>query len=101
MLEFEGELQITAQDGGSIDVSASGSRVRAEIGTFSLGRPTLRLVTSSVVLARRLATVLERESITLVITRDGKPVAELGAGVKGGLAARLFRMPRVRMHRRS
>ena len=101
MLELDGTLQITAPDGLRVDVSATGATVRAEIHSLALRRPSLRLVRSSLVLARRVARMLDRQKLTLILTRDGKPLAELGAGVRGGLGARLLGLSRVRFYRRS
>ncbi len=94
-------LQVTAPNGVTIDVSAEGSTVRAEVNLPEPRRPTLRLVRSSVVLARRLARMLDRQNLTLLVTREGKPLADFGAGVEGGLGARLLRMRRVRFYRRT
>jgi len=101
VLVLDGMLQITADDGQSIDVSASGSHLRAEIGSLTVRRPTLRMLKSGFALARRLAAVLDRQRLTLVVTRDGKPVAEFGSGVRGGVASWLLRMPRVRLYWRT
>jgi hypothetical protein len=100
-LNVEGRLDIAGEGGERIDVFAAGSVLRAEVGSYPVRRPTLRLVRSSMVLARRLSIVLEAQGLTLVVTRAGKPLAELGAGVMGGIAARMLRMPRVRLFRRT
>jgi hypothetical protein len=98
-LELTGTLQLSLDD-VTIDVTAFGSRVRVEIGDFEPGRPTLRLVRSTSTLARRLASALDARRLTLVITRHGKPLVELGAGVRGGRLARALGFGRVRVHRR-
>jgi hypothetical protein len=99
-LEIDGLLHITGEFGERIDLLGEGSRLRAEIGSSRVRRPTLRLLRSSVVFANRLAGVLARQDLTLVVTRRGKPLVELGAGVRGGIAERFLRMPRVRIFRR-
>ena len=100
MVEFDGLIRITGQGGESIDVTGEGSRLRADVASFSVGRPTLRLVSSSFGLVRRLARVLTRRKLTLLVTRSGEPFVELGAEARGGVAERLLRMPRVRIYRR-
>ena len=93
-------LEITGAEGESIALVGEGSRLRAEIGTLSTGRPTLRLASSGLILVRRLAKLLARRNVTLLITRFGVPLIELGAEARGGLAERLFGMSRVRLFRR-
>lgn len=100
VLEIDGMLQITGTGGESIAVSGEGSRIRADIGSLATGRPTLRLIGSSLVLARRLAKALARRELTLLITRSGTPLIELGSAARGGFLERLLRMPRVRLYRR-
>ena len=94
-LDFSAALEIMLDD-RTIEVTADGPRVCAEIAALDGVRPTLRMATSGIVLARRLSRVLDRSELTLVITRNGKPLAELGAGVRGGRLARLFGFSRVR-----
>jgi hypothetical protein len=101
VLEIEAALEITSADGATIGLVADGSTWRAEIGSLEIRRPTLRLVRSSFTLVRRLSRILAARHLTLVITRSGRPVAELGAGVAGGLAARLLGASRVRVFRRT
>lgn len=97
-LDFGGSIDITLDD-RTIAITADGSRVHAEIAAFDGVRPTLRLASSGLVLARGLSRVLDRAELTLVITRNGKTFAELGAGVRGGRIARLFGLSRVRVSR--
>jgi hypothetical protein len=101
VLEIEAALEITTADGRTIELNAAGSRWRAEIGSLELRRPTLRLVGSSLTLVRRLSRVLAAQNVTLVITRSGRPLAELGAGVSGGPVAKLLGASRVRVYRRT
>ncbi len=98
VVEVSGALHVTL-DERTIEVTADGSRVRAEIGDIATGRPSIRLAASSFVLARRLSRSLDRSALTLVITRAGVEVAELGAGVRGGRLARFLGMPNVRVRR--
>lgn len=97
-LEVSGFLQVTVDD-RTIDVTADGSRVRAEIGDLASGRPSLRHALSGLTLARRLSRLLDESAITLLVTREGRPIAELGSGVRGGALARFLRVPRVRIVR--
>lgn len=99
-LELEGDLEFTAENGHRIALSAHGSNVRLELGPVPGQRTTLRLLRSSVTLVRRLSRVLQNRSLTLVITREGEPLIELGTGVTGQAVARLFGMSRVRFYRR-
>ena len=100
MLEIEAALEITTSDGRTIELNAEGSRWRAEIGSLEVRRPTLRLVRSSFTLARRLSRLLAAQNMTLVVTRSGLPLAELGAGISGGPVAKLLGASRVRVYRR-
>lgn len=100
-VEITGHLEIALEDRGIVDVTAHGSRIRAEIGDFTLARPGLRLVRSSALLARRLARVLAARALTLAVTRRGEPLVELGAGVEAHPLARLIGWARVRVHRRT
>ena len=100
MIELDGELQITGAEGDAIRLVGEGSRLRAEVGAVTAVRPTLRLASSGVTLARRLAKVLAQRNLTLLVTRSGVPVIELGAQARGGIVERLFGMPRVRLFRR-
>ena len=100
MVEFDGLVRLTGEGGESIDVTGDGSRLRADIGSVSVKRPTLRLVASSFVLVRRLARLLTRRKLTLFVTRSGEPLVELGAETRGGVAEQLLRMPRVRFYLR-
>ncbi len=100
MLEIEAALEITTAEGRTIELSAAGSKWRAEIGSLELRRPTLRLVRSSLSLARRLSRLLATQKMTLVITRSGRPLAELGSGVSGGPVAKLLGASRVRVYLR-
>jgi hypothetical protein len=100
VLELEGLLRITGEKGETIDLTGEGSRLRADIGSLSVRRPTLRLVRSSLVLVRRLARLLTQRKLTLLVTRAGDPLVELGAQARGGVVERLLRMPRVRIFRR-
>ena len=97
-LEVMGALRLTVDD-RTIDVTAMGSRVRAEIGELPNVRPSVRLVASSFTLARRLSRALDATDLTLVITRDGRTVAELGSGVRGGALATMLGIARVRVVR--
>ncbi|GAC1302651.1 MAG: hypothetical protein NVSMB19_12090 [Vulcanimicrobiaceae bacterium] len=81
-------------------MTAHGSRVRAEIGDLGPRRPSLRLVRSSAILARRLSHALHARTLTLTITRHGEPLLDLGCGVRGGPLARLLGFSRVRLYRR-
>jgi hypothetical protein len=97
-LEVTGSVTLTV-DGRTIEVTGTGTRVRAEIGGLDAGRPSLRLATSGYALARRLSRALDARALTVEITRDGRTVAELGAGVRGGTLARLLGIARVRIVR--
>lgn len=100
VLELDGKLQITGTEGEAIVLFGEGSRLRAEIGSLSAPRPTLRLARSGAKLVRRLSEVLARRKLTLLVTRSGVPLVELGSEVRGGLAERIFGMSRVRLYRR-
>jgi hypothetical protein len=93
VLELEGLLRITGEKGETIDLTGEGSRLRADIGSLSVRRPTLRLVRSSLVLVRRLARLLTQRKLTLLVTRGVHAIC-------GGVVERLLRMPRVRIFRR-
>lgn len=97
-VEITGHLELTLDDDATIDVTAHGSRVRAEIGDFGPRRPSLRLVRSSAQLARRLSRVLDARTLTLSITRHGETLVEIGSGVRGGPLARLLGLSRVRVY---
>ncbi len=97
-LEVSGFLQVTIDD-RTIDVTAEGSRVCAEIGDIASGRPSLRLAIAGFTLVRRLARVLDDRALSLHVTRDGRPVLELGAGVRSGTLARIFGVSNVRIVR--
>ncbi|GAC1310652.1 MAG: hypothetical protein NVS2B3_17500 [Vulcanimicrobiaceae bacterium] len=96
-VEITGRLELTLDDAATIDVTAHGSRVRAEIGDLAPRRPSLRFVASSAQLARRLSRVLHARTLTLSITRHGETIVEIGSGVRGGPVARLFGLSRVRV----
>ena len=98
-LELAGELVLTAETGRTIALTANGSRVRLEVGDVPKRRTTLRLLRSSLTLARRLSRALHDRSLTLVVTRDGEPLFEIGTGVTGGLLARLLGIACVRLYR--
>ena len=51
-------------------------------------------------LARRLARELDARGLTLVVTRNGAALAELGAGVRASPLARLFGLAHVRLPKR-
>jgi hypothetical protein len=95
-LEVVAALQMTVDD-RTIDLTADGSLVRVEIGDLAIGRRSLRLATSGYVLARRLSRVLVASQMTLRVTRHGRRIVELGAGVRGGALARLLGISRVRI----
>lgn len=97
-VEITGHVELSLDGERTIDVTAHGSRIRAEIGAFAPGRPGLRLVRSSAQLARRLSRVLAARELTLSLTQDGKPLADLGAGVTGSPLARLLGFSRVRVY---
>jgi len=97
-VEITGHLELTLDDDATIDVTAHGSRVLAEIGDLGPRRPSLRLVRSSIELARRLARFLHARTLTLTITRRGTPLVEIGSGVRGGLLARVLGLSRVRVY---
>ena len=97
-IDVVADLRITIDD-RAIDVTADGSSVRAEIGNLAAGRPTLRFALSGLSLARRVSRALDGAALTVVLTREGRPVAELGANVRGGVLARLLRIPNVRLIR--
>ncbi|MBD5653857.1 MAG: hypothetical protein IAI50_01600 [Candidatus Eremiobacteraeota bacterium] len=99
VVEISGSLQLSI-DEREIDVTAFGSRVRVEIGDLAPARPTFRFVRSTSQLARRLARALNERRLTLVVTRHGSPVVELGSGVRGGALARILGLGRVRVYRR-
>jgi hypothetical protein len=95
-LELSGALEVSLDD-RTIAVTGSGPWVRAEIAALDGVRPTLRMARSGLVLARRLSRALDRAELRLVITRNGRTLAELGAGVRGGRFSRLFGLSRVRI----
>jgi len=96
-VEITGHLELSLDDEHVIDVTAQGSRISAEIGTFGPKRPGLRFIGSSALLARRLSRVLHARKLTLAITREGKTLAEIGAGVPSNPIARLLGFGRVRV----
>jgi hypothetical protein len=96
-VEVTGHLELSLDDERFIDVTAHGSRIRAEIGTLGPKRPGLRFIGSSALLARRLSRVLNARKLTLAITREGETVAEIGAGVPGNPIAKLLGFGRVRV----
>jgi len=94
-LHFDGNLQIS--DGRrEYTVVGSGTGLRAEIGDLRTDVFSLLRMGVSVQRARRLSRELVRRGLTLVITRKGIPVAELGAGVRAGFLARLIGFPHLR-----
>ena len=97
-VEITGHLELSLDDEHTIDVTAQGTRIRAEIGDFGANRPGLRLVRSSAMLARRLSRVLHARHLTLSITRNGASLVDIGAGVSGSPLARLFGFSRVRVY---
>jgi hypothetical protein len=97
-LEVSGFLQVTIDD-RTIDVTAEGSRVRAEIGDMASGRPSLRLAITGFTLVKRLARALDDRALSLLVTRDGRPVLELGSDVRSGTLARIFGVRHVRIVR--
>ena len=97
-VEITGHLELTLEDEATIDVTAYGSRVRCEIGDLASRRPTLRLVGSTAVLAKRLARLLDASALTLTLTRNGKPFADLGSGVRGGPLASILGFSRIRVY---
>ena len=99
-VEITGSLQVGLDGERTIDVTANGSRVTAEVGDLASGRTPLRFLRSRYVFARRLSRVLDRRALTLVLTNDGEPVAEFGSGVRGGLFDRLVGLARVRRYRK-
>jgi hypothetical protein len=98
-VEVSGALQLEL-DGRRIDVAATGSRLSAEISSLAAPRPTLRLIASTLTLARRLSRTLDEFGLTFALTRDGRPVLELGAGVRSHAIAKLFGFRRIRLYRR-
>ncbi len=99
-VEITGHLELSLDDNRVIDVTAHGSRIRAEIGSFGPKRPGLRFIGSSALLTRRLSRVLHARKLTLAITREGETLAEIGAGVPSNPIARLFGFGRVRVYRK-
>lgn len=97
-LEITGRLELSLDDAHSIDVTAHGSRVRAEIGDLAPKRLGLHFIRSTATLAGRLSRILHARTLTLTITRDGVPFAELGTGVRSYPLARLFGLSRVRVY---
>ena len=97
-VEITGHLELTLDDHATIDVTAHGSRVRAEIGDLGLHRPSLRLLRASAMLARRLSRLLHARTLTLTVTRFGEPLIDVGAGIRGGPLARLLGFSRVRVY---
>jgi hypothetical protein len=97
-LELTISLQVTLDD-HTFEVTADGSRISADVGDLEFGRPTLRLGASALELARRLSEALAARSLTLTITRHGREIVELGAGVDGGSLARFLGVSRVRILR--
>jgi hypothetical protein len=95
-LEVVATLQMTVDD-RTIDLTADGSRVRVEIGDLTIGRWSPRLATSGFALVRRLSRVLVASQMTLHVTRNGRQIVELGAGVRGGAVARLLGIACVRI----
>jgi hypothetical protein len=97
-IEVSGALQLSLDD-RTIEVSGSGSELRAEVAGLRVRRPSLRLVASSVLLSRRLSQSLARRGLKLTITRHGAPFVELGFGVPGAPLRRLAGLARVRLLR--
>lgn|GEM_PF-3513531 len=98
-LDLSGRLQVGVDD-RTFELTASGSSVRLEIGDFAPSLRSLRFVRSGGTLARRLGRVLAARAVTLVVTRNGRPIVELGAGVRSGRFARLLGFANVRLVRR-
>jgi len=98
-VEISGALQLEL-DGRRIDVAATGSHVSAEVGRLRAPRLSLRLISSSITLARRLARALDESGLTFTVTRAGRPMLELGAGVRSRGIAKLFGFRHVRIYRR-
>jgi len=97
-VELTGRLELLLDDERMIDVTAHGSRIRAEIGDAGPKRPGLRFIRSTAILARRLARLLHARKLTLSITRHGEPFLEIGAGVSAHPLARVLGFSRVRMY---
>ena len=74
--------------------------MRAEIAGFALSRASLREVGLNGRIVRRFSHALDALTLTLVVTRQGKPFAELGSGVRGGPFARFFGASRIRLFKR-
>jgi hypothetical protein len=88
-IEVWAELHVSALD-RTIDVSANGSHVRAEVSTLAIRRPTLRLVVTGALALRRLASVLGARGLRLTVSHAGRDVIDLGAGVRAHPIARLL-----------
>ena len=98
-IEVEGLLQLS--DGvHDIEVKADGSSLRAEIGRFKADARFLPRLRTYLKYARLLSRELDARNLSLVITADGKPLAELGSGVSGGPVARLLGVDHLRLRKR-
>ena len=95
-----GRLVVTLDDDRALEVIGHGSRLRVDIGPLGRRLRSLRLLRSAAILARRLAPMLHRRTLTLVVTRNGDLFVDLGAGVDGGPIARLFGLSHVRVYRK-
>jgi antitoxin (DNA-binding transcriptional repressor) of toxin-antitoxin stability system len=73
--------------------------MRAEVGDLPVGRGSLRTVRSNYLLARRISRFLVRAALSVEITRHGRAVLEIGAGVRSSPLARILGIENVRLVR--
>jgi hypothetical protein len=91
-------VRLTVDD-RHIDVTCRGSSVSAEVGDLPIGKMSLRTAKSNYFVARRLSRFLVRASLKVEITRHGRTVLEVGAGVHASPLARILGIANVRLVR--
>jgi hypothetical protein len=98
-LNVDGQLQLSNGE-RNVTLTAEGSRIQAEIGDFPTDFFSLLRLGVNVKRARLLSRQLQALKMTLVITRDGVSLAELGSGVRTGPLARLRGLLRLLFQKR-
>ncbi len=91
-------MRLTVDD-RHIDLTCRGTNMRAEVGDLPIGKMSLRTARSNYVIARRISRFLVRASLTVEITRHGRTVLKLGAGVQSSPLARILGIANVRLVR--
>ncbi len=91
-------MRLTVDD-RQIDVTCRGSSLSAEVGDLTFGKMSLRKARANYSIARRLSRFLVRASLTVEITRHGRTILQLGAGVHANPLARILGIANVRLVR--